>query len=104
MRLFRYCRFAPLLIIVVLVSCKHRSTAEFISVKAPIVALTHIRVIDGTGRPTKEDQTILIESGRITSIGPTADVSVPASATSLRSEERRVGKECRCRWPRCNDK
>ena len=83
MRTFRYRRFAPLLIILLLVSCKQRSIAEFISVKAPIIALTHIRVIDGTGSPAREDQTIIIESGRITSIGPTAEVSVPASATSL---------------------
>lgn len=83
MRIFRYSRFALLLIILFLVSCKQRSIAEFVSVKAPIVALTHIRVIDGTGGPAREDQTIIIESGRITSIGPTADVSVPASATSL---------------------
>src|SRR5690349_12434087 len=83
MRMFRYVRFAVLLVVVFLLSCKHRSTAEFISVKAPIVALTHVRVIDGTGSPAREDQTIIIEAGRITAIGPTSGVSVPASATSL---------------------
>jgi imidazolonepropionase-like amidohydrolase len=83
MRIFRQSRFALLLIILLLISCKHRSTAEFISVNAPVVALTHLRVIDGTGSPAKEDQTIIIESGRITAVGPASDVSVPASATSL---------------------
>src|SRR6185369_14221868 len=83
MRIFRHSRFALLLVILLLISCKQRSTAEFISVNAPIVALTHVRVIDGTGSPAREDQTIVIESGRITSIGPTSEVSVPPSATSL---------------------
>ena len=80
---FRYSRFTLLLIILLLVSCKQRNIAEFISVKDPIVALTHVRVIDGTGSPAREDQTIIIESGRISAIGPTSDVSVPASATAL---------------------
>ena len=76
-------RLALLLPVVLLVSCQQRSTAEFISVKDPIVALTHIRVLDGTGSPAREDQTIVIVSGRISAIGPTAEVSVPASANSL---------------------
>ena len=79
----RRSQFSLLLIVLLLVSCKHRSTAEFISVKEPIVALTHVRVIDGTGNPAREDQTIVIESGRITAIGPTGAVSVPASANLL---------------------
>jgi imidazolonepropionase-like amidohydrolase len=81
--MFRRGGFVVLLVVVLLGSCKHRSTAEFISVNAPTVALTHVRVIDGTGSPAREEQTIIIESGRITAIGPTSDVSVPASATSL---------------------
>lgn len=84
MRIF--CRsiwFSLFLIVLALVSCKPRSTAEFISVKDPIIALTHVRVIDGTGSPAREDQTIIIESGRVTSIGPTAEIAIPASATSL---------------------
>ncbi len=83
MKMFRACRFGLLVIILALVSCKHRSTAEFISVKGPIIGLTHVRVIDGTGSRAREEQTIVIESGRITAIGPTAKVSVPASATVL---------------------
>lgn len=82
MKILRYSRFALLLVIPLLASCK-RSTAEFISVKDPIVALTHVRVIDGTGSSSREDQTIIIESGRITAVGPTAEISIPASANSL---------------------
>ncbi len=83
MRIFRHRRFLLLLILFLLISCKRRSTAEFISVNAPIVALTHVRVIDGTGSPAGEEQTIVIEAGRIIAFGPTSNVSVPASATSL---------------------
>ena len=32
----------------------------FVTVDAPVVALTHVRVIDGTGAPAAEDQTIVI--------------------------------------------
>jgi imidazolonepropionase-like amidohydrolase len=72
-----------LLLVVLVPSCKRRSTAEFISVNAPVIALTHIRIIDGTGNPIREDQTIVIDNGRISAIGPTAEITVPASATSL---------------------
>lgn len=72
-----------LLLVVLVPSCKHRTTAEFISIKDPVIALKHIRVIDGTGSAAREDQTIIIDSGRIAAIGPTADIPVPASATSL---------------------
>ena len=82
MRIFRYSRFSLFLIVLSLVSCKG-SVEEFISVKDPIIALTHVRVIDGTGSPAREDQTIVIDSGRIVAIGPTAEVSIPASATAL---------------------
>lgn len=65
------------------VSCKHRSAAEFISINDPVIALTHVRIIDGTGARAIDDQTIIIESGRITSIGPASKTTVPASARVL---------------------
>ena len=78
------CGGLVLLILVFLVpSCKKRTTAEFIPIKDPVIALTHLRVIDGTGKGVREDQTIIIESGRISAIGPTAEINVPSSATSL---------------------
>ncbi|HTE43606.1 MAG TPA: amidohydrolase family protein [Gemmatimonadaceae bacterium] len=59
------------------------AAARFVAVDAPIVALTHVRVVDGTGRPTREDQTILIDGARISAVGPAATVTVPASARVL---------------------
>jgi imidazolonepropionase-like amidohydrolase len=41
----------------------------FVGVFAPLIALTHVRVIDGTGAPTRSDQTVVIEGGKIASIG-----------------------------------
>ena len=45
--------------------------AQFIRVEAPVIALTHVRIIDGTGAAPIEDQTIVIADGKILSIGPT---------------------------------
>ena len=50
----------------------------FVSVDAPVVALTHARVIDGTGSAPRENQTIVVRDGRIASIG--AKVTIPAGA------------------------
>src|SRR5258706_14389609 len=56
---------------------------QFIRIEAPIVALTHVRVIDGTGAAPLEDQTIVISAGKIDSIAPTATARVPSSAQIL---------------------
>ena len=56
---------------------------EFVAVDAPVVALTSVRVIDGTGGLPRGDQTVLIRNGLIMSIGPAADVPVPEDAKVL---------------------
>jgi imidazolonepropionase-like amidohydrolase/uncharacterized protein YndB with AHSA1/START domain len=53
---------------------------EFIRVSSPVVALEHVTVIDGTGAPAKQDQTIVIAGGRIAALGPSGSVDIPASA------------------------
>ncbi len=57
--------------------------APFISVDAPLIALEHVEVIDGTGGPATNDQTIVIDHGKIAAVGPTASVPIPAGAKSL---------------------
>lgn len=52
-----------------------------ISVRAPLIALTHARLIDGTGTPARDDQTILIRNGRIEAVG--ANIAVPADAQTF---------------------
>src|SRR6185503_11553523 len=46
------------------------TTRSFITVNAPVVALTHARLIDGTGAPVANDQTVVIQNGSIASVGP----------------------------------
>src|SRR5437763_11788016 len=47
---------------------------QFIRVDSNVVALTHVRIVDGTGAAPMEDQTILIVDGKITEIHPSAAV------------------------------
>ena len=53
---------------------------ELISVDAPVIALTNVRVVDGTGAPPRESQTIVLRNGRIAEVGPSAQVRPPAGA------------------------
>src|SRR5579872_6814281 len=55
----------------------------FVKVQAPIVALTHVRVIDGTGAPARGDQTLIISEGKIAAVGNAASVAVPKAAKIL---------------------
>jgi imidazolonepropionase-like amidohydrolase len=53
---------------------------EFVKVDAPVVALTHVRVIDGTGAPAREDQTVVLSKGKIDLVADAASASVPKDA------------------------
>jgi imidazolonepropionase-like amidohydrolase len=57
-----------------------KAVHSFITVDTPIVALTHARVIDGTGVPARDDQTLIIRDGRIAALGASGSVAVPAGA------------------------
>jgi hypothetical protein len=50
----------------------------FVTVDAPTLALTHVRVIDGTGAAAREDQTLVISGGKIEAVGTAP--AVPAGA------------------------
>src|SRR5579872_3787183 len=56
---------------------------EFVKVDAPVVALTHVRVIDGTGADAREDQTVILSQGKIESVSDAASASVPKDAQVL---------------------
>jgi imidazolonepropionase-like amidohydrolase len=60
-----------------------RNASQFVSVPEPVVALTGVTVIDGTGAPARTGQTIVIREGRIAAIGPDASTSVPSGARVL---------------------
>jgi hypothetical protein len=58
-------------------------TSPFVSVSAPLIALTHVRLVDGTGAAVRPDQTIVIDGGRIGATGPFASTTIPAGARVL---------------------
>lgn len=56
---------------------------QFVKVDAPVVALEHVRVVDGTGATAVEDQTVLLAKGKVESLGAAAETKVPANAQIL---------------------
>src|SRR5262245_60584011 len=56
------------------------TTRAYAMVDAPVVALTHVKLIDGAGAPPAADQTIVIGNDRILAVGPAGAVKVPSGA------------------------
>ncbi|MGJ7918216.1 amidohydrolase family protein, partial [Massilia sp. LXY-6] len=55
---------------------------KFIKIDAPLLALTHVRVIDGTGAAPLEDRTVIVRSGRIEAVLDGA-APIPGGAQAL---------------------
>lgn len=55
----------------------------YVKVDAPVIALTHVRVIDGTGAAPREDQTLILRDGNIAAMGDFGRVAVPDGATTI---------------------
>ena len=64
-------------------SALSNAVRAFVTVEAPVVALTNVRVIDGTGAPARDGQTIVIRDGRIAELGDAARIVVPTGATRI---------------------
>ena len=64
-------------------SAKDSDVAEFIALNAQVLVLNHVRVIDGTGAPAKDDQAVVIANGKIQAIGPAGSVQIPAGAQQI---------------------
>jgi imidazolonepropionase-like amidohydrolase len=59
-------------------ACGGRGISEFTREMPPLstpVALTNVRVIDGTGQPARDGQTIVVQNGKILAVGPAASVA-----------------------------
>src|SRR5947207_3274123 len=56
---------------------------EFVKVDAPIIALEHVRVIDGIGAAAKDDQTLVLANRKIRSVGDAAEADIPKDAQVL---------------------
>jgi cytosine/adenosine deaminase-related metal-dependent hydrolase len=57
--------------------------SPFVSVNAPVVALTHVHLVDGTGAPAQADHTVIVFGSRIQTVGPSASVGIPDGALVL---------------------
>src|SRR5258708_5370459 len=57
------------------------AVTRYVKVNAPAILLTHVRIIDGTAAAPLEDQNILIENGKITSIANETTAPPPPPVT-----------------------
>jgi imidazolonepropionase-like amidohydrolase len=55
----------------------------YVTVSDPVVALTNVTVIDGTGAAPAKNETIVIQGGKIAQVGPAASVQVPSGAKTM---------------------
>ncbi|HEY9029584.1 MAG TPA: amidohydrolase family protein [Burkholderiaceae bacterium] len=55
-----------------------KQVQPFVVHAQPVLAIVHVRVIDGNGTPARDDQTVLLRDGRIAAVG--AQVALPAGA------------------------
>ena len=55
----------------------------FAKVDAALIALTNARVIDGTGAPPREAQTVIIKGRTIAAVGDSASLAPPGGATVI---------------------
>jgi imidazolonepropionase-like amidohydrolase len=53
---------------------------QFISVDAPVIAITNVTLIDGTGGLVKPGHTVVIRGNKIAAVGPAGSTTVPSDA------------------------
>ncbi len=56
------------------------SDAPFVAFEQPVLAFTHVVLLDGTGGPAQRDMTIVVSDGRIAAVGPAATTAPPPGA------------------------
>ena len=54
--------------------------APYVTVAATTFALTHVRLVDGTGAAPREDQTVVVTGTQVSAVGPTGSTVVPPGA------------------------
>jgi imidazolonepropionase-like amidohydrolase len=83
---FRFAAAAALLVYATALAAQnplYPGTQPFVAVDAPVIALEHVRVIDGTGAAPREDQTLVLADGKIRVAGPAAQTAIPPNARRL---------------------
>jgi len=63
---------------------------DYVKLDASVIAITHARVIDGTGAPARSDQTIILRDGKIQTVGAAASTAVPSDAKVVDAAGRSV--------------
>jgi cytosine/adenosine deaminase-related metal-dependent hydrolase len=72
-----------ILLLVVAVGWRAEAQNPLLAFPDAVVALEHVKVIDGTGAAARADQTIVVDHGKIAAIGDAGRTSVPANARVL---------------------
>jgi enamidase len=72
-----------LTLLAVLIQAPSQGVSQYVSVSAPVVALTRVQLIDGTGSPARQNQTVILRGGRIEAAGPEGTTPIPQGATVL---------------------
>jgi imidazolonepropionase-like amidohydrolase len=60
-----------------------QNVRQYVAVDAPVIAMTHARVIDGTGAAAKDNQTVVIRGDQIAAVGDDGRVAVPDGAMTI---------------------
>lgn len=61
---------------------------QFVAVDAPVVAVTGVVLIDGTGAPAREGMTVVVVGDGIAAVGPDGSVEIPAGAERVEGRGR----------------
>ena len=59
------------------------ATKAYVTIDSSVVAITNVLLIDGTGTAAKPGQTVIVQNGMITEVGPVKKVKVPAGAVTV---------------------
>ena len=60
-----------------------RVVQPYVKVQEDVVAITHVKLIDGTGGPVQNNQTVVFSEGKITAVGNSDEIAVPNGATVI---------------------
>jgi imidazolonepropionase-like amidohydrolase len=74
---------APAALVAQTIAALSPAVREYVSVPETTVALTNVRIVDGTGVAPIEGRTIVIQNGRIASVTAAADAKIPAGARTI---------------------
>jgi imidazolonepropionase-like amidohydrolase len=73
-----------------LAGCSEPPAKSFVKTAVRVFAIAHVRVIDGTGAPARDDQTVVVRDGRIGAVGSALSVNVPPGASVIDGRGRTV--------------